>query len=106
MPVGRMQLPCWTCERPQALDARAWLANCSDEDLEKRVSPSGLPLNCCRIRTVWNGAGGAGGYEVISIGATPVTCCASHLPNLPPSLRQVCAPVVGMSLLLRTLRSR
>ena len=48
----RLQLPCWECTKPQASDARVWLANCSDEDFENQRSPSGLPLCCCRVRVV------------------------------------------------------
>ena len=49
MPIDRMKLPCWTCDKPQAMDARAWLGQCPGNDVD---SPSGLPLNCCRVRIV------------------------------------------------------
>jgi len=52
MPIDRMQLPCWTCERWEAVDARAWLGSCSNEDIEKQLSPSGWPMCCCRVRIV------------------------------------------------------
>src|SRR5215472_11178063 len=37
---------------PGASDVRAWLANCSDDDRANQRSPSGLPLSCCRVKTV------------------------------------------------------
>ena len=52
MPLDRMSLPCWHCDKPQAADARAWLGAASDDDVEKQVSPSGIPLVCCRVRIV------------------------------------------------------
>jgi hypothetical protein len=52
MPIDRMQMPCWTCDKPQAIDACAWLGACSGDDVEHQCSPSGLPLNCCRVRVV------------------------------------------------------
>jgi len=52
MAFDRMQLPCWTCDRPQAADARAWLGACSDEDAEKQCSPSGWPPFCCHVQLV------------------------------------------------------
>ena len=45
-------LPCWQCTKPQASDVRAWLANCSDDDRANQRSPGGLPLCCCRVKTV------------------------------------------------------
>ena len=52
MPIDRKQLPCWTCTKPQAMDARGWLGAASDVDLEGKLSPSGYPMNCCRVQTV------------------------------------------------------
>src|SRR5262249_50608553 len=53
MPLdGYLWLPCWGCTKPQASDVRVWLANCSDDDRANQRSPSGLPLCCCRVRTV------------------------------------------------------
>ena len=52
MPIDRAQLPCWTYDKPQAMDARAWLGQHSGDDVEHQCSPSGLPLNCCRVRVV------------------------------------------------------
>jgi len=52
MPIDRMQLPCWTCDQPQAADVRAWLAGVSDEDIETQRSPSGWPLLCCHVKVV------------------------------------------------------
>jgi hypothetical protein len=34
------------------MDARAWIANASDADIEGHLSPGGLPMACCRIRVV------------------------------------------------------
>jgi hypothetical protein len=45
-------LPCWGCIADGASDVRLWILNASDEDRENQRSPSGLPLCCCRIRTV------------------------------------------------------
>ena len=50
MPTDRTQLPCWSCDKPQAIDV--WLRQCSDNDVEQQCSPSGLPLCCCRVRIV------------------------------------------------------
>ena len=53
MPLDEyLWLPCWSCTKPQASDVRVWLANCSDDDRANQRSPSGLPLSCCRVRTV------------------------------------------------------
>src|SRR5215813_9886403 len=53
MPIDEyLWLPCWSCTKPQASDVRVWLANCSDDDRANQRSPSGLPLCCCRVRTV------------------------------------------------------
>jgi len=52
MPIDRMKLPCWTCTGPEAMDVRAWLGQCSGDDVEQQCSPSGLPLCCCRVRVV------------------------------------------------------
>jgi hypothetical protein len=52
MPIDRTRFPCWTCTQPAASEARHWLANCDDSDLELRLSPWGSPLMCCRIRLV------------------------------------------------------
>jgi hypothetical protein len=52
VPIDRMQLPCWTCTRPEAAEVRYWLGSCSDEDIETQRSPSGWPLGCCHVRVV------------------------------------------------------
>jgi hypothetical protein len=52
MAIDRMQFACWKCERPQAEEARHWLAGCDDSDLETKLSPGGNPLMCCRVRVV------------------------------------------------------
>jgi hypothetical protein len=52
MPVDRMQFPCWTCQRPQAMDARAWLGSADEMDLEVQRSPAGWPLSCCHVTYV------------------------------------------------------
>jgi hypothetical protein len=33
-----------------AADARFWLSNCSDLDLEQGLSSMGRPLCCCKIK--------------------------------------------------------
>jgi hypothetical protein len=52
MPLDRMAFPCWTCQNPQADDARRWLGSASDADIEQQLSPGGRPLTCCRVRLV------------------------------------------------------
>ena len=39
-------------QRPQAEEARHWLASCDPVDFEQQLSPSGNPLMCCRVRVV------------------------------------------------------
>jgi len=54
MAIDRMQLPCWHCDKPQAVEARAWLGAASDADVENQSSPSGLPvpeLTCGRLQS-------------------------------------------------------
>src|SRR5262245_12959872 len=48
--------PCWACKSPMADDVRSLLSLGSASDI--RLSPSGLPVNCCRVTTV--GAFGSG----------------------------------------------
>jgi hypothetical protein len=45
--LSRMTLPCWTCAGGE--EARYWMS--SNSDLNAPMSPSGLPMNCCRVRT-------------------------------------------------------
>jgi len=53
MPIeDRLHLPCWSCIKPQASDVRVWLANASDDDVANQRTPGGLPLSCCRVKTV------------------------------------------------------
>jgi hypothetical protein len=52
MPLERMAFPCWRCEQSAAAEARHWLANCDDSDLESKLSPGGNPMSCCRVRVV------------------------------------------------------
>jgi hypothetical protein len=47
-------LPCWSC--PHGVDVRDQLRSSAASDI--RLSPSGLPVNCCRVTTV--GAFGSG----------------------------------------------
>jgi len=41
-------LPCWSC--PHGADVRDWLR--SGPDVAGHRSPSGLPMNCCRVAAV------------------------------------------------------
>jgi hypothetical protein len=50
-------VPCWTCASPIAEDVRTQLRSSAAADIH--LSPSGLPMNCCRIRAV--GAFGSAG---------------------------------------------
>ena len=50
--IPRKAQPCWQCDKPEAMDARAWLLSASDEDYEGQHSPSGRPLMCCKVRVV------------------------------------------------------
>jgi hypothetical protein len=49
MLVDRTRFPCWTCTKPQAIDARAWLASADQADFESKLSPLGRPLMCCLV---------------------------------------------------------
>jgi len=51
-PVSRLAgLPCETCESPQGVDVRLRAMQVADIN-ELGLSPSGLPMNCCRVHTV------------------------------------------------------
>jgi hypothetical protein len=56
-------LPCTTCEHPQAADVRH-LCGQATELAELQLSPSGLPVGCCRIRAV-------GAMSIPDIAPTP-----------------------------------
>jgi hypothetical protein len=45
------ELPCMTCESPQAADVRHACAQVQELS-QLALSPSGVPLNCCRVKTV------------------------------------------------------
>jgi hypothetical protein len=47
---SRAELPCWSCDRPQAADVRHQLRSNADADAGQ-ASPAGLPMGCCRVRT-------------------------------------------------------
>jgi hypothetical protein len=51
-------VPCWACASPIAEDVRSQLRSSAAADI--RLSPSGLPMTCCRIETV-GAFGPAGG---------------------------------------------
>jgi hypothetical protein len=44
-------LPCMTCSHPQAADVRHLCAQVT-ELAELQLTPSGLPIGCCRVRVV------------------------------------------------------
>jgi hypothetical protein len=48
---ARLEVPCWTCQRPQAADVRHQLSSSS---AMPALSPSGFPLMCCRVTHVQN----------------------------------------------------
>jgi hypothetical protein len=51
-PVSRLAgLPCETCETSQGIEIRHRVAQVASVS-ELGLLPSGLPLNCCRVRTV------------------------------------------------------
>jgi hypothetical protein len=52
MPIDRMSLPCWSCRRPEADDARRWLGSASEDDIVHHRSPMGWPPGCCHVRVV------------------------------------------------------
>jgi len=54
MPTARPieELPCWTCSRPQAADIRHQLAQTGALDEAQRSPATGLPIGCCRIRSM------------------------------------------------------
>jgi hypothetical protein len=43
-------LPCWTCPSPTSADVRSQLRSSAAADIH--LSPSGLPMTCCKIQTV------------------------------------------------------
>jgi hypothetical protein len=45
--LTRTKLPCWDCSHPQARDARHFLT--ANQGSTGQMTPSGLPLNCCRV---------------------------------------------------------
>jgi hypothetical protein len=45
-------LPCARCTDPRSADVRRWLDGNDGQVNEQQVSPSGLPLICCRIVTL------------------------------------------------------
>jgi len=45
-------LPCWTCTSLIAEDVRGLLRSSAASDIH--LSPSGLPMNCCRVSAVGN----------------------------------------------------
>jgi hypothetical protein len=45
------ELPCMSCEAPQAADVRHACAQVTELS-QLALSPSGVPLNCCRVKTV------------------------------------------------------
>jgi hypothetical protein len=49
--LDRRQFGCWTCTQPQAVGARHCLSGFSDEDILAKLSPSGLPMFCCKVAT-------------------------------------------------------
>jgi hypothetical protein len=50
-------LPCWLCTSPISADVRAQLRSSAAGDIH--LSPSGLPMTCCRISAVGAFAGGS-----------------------------------------------
>jgi hypothetical protein len=50
-------VPCWACTSPIAQEVRTQLRSSAAADIH--LSPSGLPVNCCRIETVGAFAGGS-----------------------------------------------
>jgi len=43
-------VPCWACQSPIAADVRAQLRSSAASDIH--LSPSGLPMTCCRVTAV------------------------------------------------------
>jgi hypothetical protein len=50
--IAIADLPCWTCSKPQAVEVRHWLGQGGELDETRRMPTSGLPLTCCRVRSV------------------------------------------------------
>jgi hypothetical protein len=50
-------VPCWACTSPIAEDVRSQLRSSAAADI--RLSPSGLPMTCCRVSAVGAFAGGS-----------------------------------------------
>jgi hypothetical protein len=50
--IDRSRFPCWSCTRPEAIDAKHWLGSASEADFEKFLTPAGQPINCCRVQFV------------------------------------------------------
>jgi hypothetical protein len=51
-------VPCWACKSPIAEDVRSQLRSSAAADIH--LSPSGLPMTCCRVSAVGAFAGGLG----------------------------------------------
>jgi hypothetical protein len=50
-------VPCWACTSPISADVRSQLRSSAAADIH--LSPSGLPMTCCRISAVGAFAGGS-----------------------------------------------
>jgi hypothetical protein len=51
MRFTREDLPCWTCQTPQASDVRHCIGQFGELNEAERSLTSGLPIGCCRIRS-------------------------------------------------------
>jgi hypothetical protein len=51
-------VPCWLCTSPTSADVRAQLRSSAAADIH--LSPSGLPMTCCRVTAVGAFVGGSG----------------------------------------------
>jgi hypothetical protein len=54
-------VPCWVCTSPVSEDVRSQLRSSAAADIH--LSPSGLPMTCCRVSAVGAFAGGLGASQ-------------------------------------------
>jgi hypothetical protein len=47
--IDRNKIECQTCMHPAAADVRHFMANATDGDIARQMSPRGRPLGCCKI---------------------------------------------------------
>jgi hypothetical protein len=52
MSIAVEDLPCWKCQTPQGAAVRHFIGQAGELDETQRSPASGLPLACCRVRSM------------------------------------------------------